>query len=269
MKTLKEKASSFEHKTIARASVAAAPLAAWVKANVRYSMVLKKIAPLEESFSKATQELQSSQAQLRENEEELAKIDVKIKELKAESSRKAQQAESLKLSLVKTEETLQRAQALLEGLGGEKGRWERQHAMLENTVKTLPAQILVAAGFVTYLAKATEDMRADAIAEWEAITGLQKFDVLRLLSSESTMLTWKSEGLPADQLSMENALVILSSEHSVPFIVDPSTSATQWLKNHLGKVSCCFLCIPSLSEHGLTLLCFISSPLLSPPLTAC
>ncbi|CAE7930479.1 Dync2h1 [Symbiodinium sp. KB8] len=108
--------------------------------------------------------------------------------------------------------------------------------MLENTVKTLPAQILVAAGFVTYLAKATEDMRADAIAEWEAITGLQKFDVLRLLSSESTMLTWKSEGLPADQLSMENALVILSSEHSVPFIVDPSTSATQWLKNHLGKI---------------------------------
>lgn len=31
----------------------------------------------------------------------------------------------------------------------------------------------------------------------------------RFLSSESEQLTWKSEGLPADDLSMENAVVIL------------------------------------------------------------
>ena len=45
---LATKGHSFEHATIYRVSVAAAPLAAWVKANLEYSTVLHKIAPLEQ-----------------------------------------------------------------------------------------------------------------------------------------------------------------------------------------------------------------------------
>eukprot|EP00965_Chrysotila_dentata_P015557 515138-Pleurochrysis_carterae.AAC.1 len=44
---LKTKPNSFEHANIYRVSVAAAPLAAWVKANLEYSQVLHKIQPLE------------------------------------------------------------------------------------------------------------------------------------------------------------------------------------------------------------------------------
>jgi dynein heavy chain 2 len=39
MRILKDKADSFAPDKIARVSLAAAPLAAWVKANVRYSIV--------------------------------------------------------------------------------------------------------------------------------------------------------------------------------------------------------------------------------------
>ena len=49
-KLMEDKAASFEHKNILRASVAAAPLAAWAKANLKYSSVLEKIAPLEEDL---------------------------------------------------------------------------------------------------------------------------------------------------------------------------------------------------------------------------
>ena len=45
---LRTKPRSFEHAVIYRVSVAAAPLAAWVKANLEYSRVLRKIAPLEQ-----------------------------------------------------------------------------------------------------------------------------------------------------------------------------------------------------------------------------
>lgn len=41
------KKDSFDQKSAKRASVAAAPLAAWVEANVKYSKVLDKIRPLE------------------------------------------------------------------------------------------------------------------------------------------------------------------------------------------------------------------------------
>lgn len=49
---LSERKESFEAKTAKRASVAAAPLAAWVTANVRYSKVLEKIRPLEKEQAK-------------------------------------------------------------------------------------------------------------------------------------------------------------------------------------------------------------------------
>lgn len=46
-KLLSTHGASFSEKTAKRASVACAPLAAWVVANVKYANVLHKIAPLE------------------------------------------------------------------------------------------------------------------------------------------------------------------------------------------------------------------------------
>jgi len=53
----------------------------------------------------------------------------------------------------------------------------------------------------------------------------EKFDVRKFLSTESEQLVWKSQGLPSDELSMENAMVILRSQ-LCPFLVDPSSRAT-------------------------------------------
>lgn len=44
---MKERPESFEEKTAKRASVAAAPLAAWVLANLQYGQILEQVAPLE------------------------------------------------------------------------------------------------------------------------------------------------------------------------------------------------------------------------------
>ena len=44
---LETKKHSFEQSTARRASAAAVPQAAWVKANIRYSYVIEKIGPLE------------------------------------------------------------------------------------------------------------------------------------------------------------------------------------------------------------------------------
>ena len=41
----------------------------------------------------------------------------------------------------------------------------------------------------------------------------EHFPFYRFLSSEREQLQWKSEGLPSDQLSIENALVILQVSH--------------------------------------------------------
>lgn len=52
---IKMKSESFDARSAKRASVAAAPLAAWVAANVKYSYVMDKIRPLEIEQNKLKQ----------------------------------------------------------------------------------------------------------------------------------------------------------------------------------------------------------------------
>lgn len=58
---------------------------------------------------------------------------------------------------------------------------------------------------------------------------LNDFNFRTFLSTESQLLTWKKEGLPADTLSMENAIMILNTTRT-PLIIDPAATATEWLK---------------------------------------
>ena len=73
----------------------------------------------------------------------------------------------------------------------------------------LPQRALLAAAFITYMSSAPEDVRQFCLKNWMDAVGVAEFDLRRFLSTESEQLIWKSEGLPSDNLSMENAMVIL------------------------------------------------------------
>jgi len=238
MKLLKLKASSFERATIERVSVAAAPFAAWVKANVRYSLVLDKIQPLEEDLDDAKQVLGHAQHRMQECEQELQEIDERVHRLQDSFKKTTKEAAQLDAKLQLSEETLEKAEKLLAGLGSERDRWVKQAETLNETFDSLPKQILLCAGFITYLGKEPEDIRQDTMGKWSTMMFVgdkSKFDVKKLLSSESEMLVWKTQqGLPGDDLSMENAIAILSGHTSCcPFLIDPASAAMNWLRLHL------------------------------------
>lgn len=58
--------NSFEKQVIYRASIAAGPLAEWVKAVLKYASVLEKIAPLEIELKKLFNKLESSRNRLKQ-----------------------------------------------------------------------------------------------------------------------------------------------------------------------------------------------------------
>ena len=233
-KILKEKEELFEHKNILRVSVAAAPLAAWVKAQVKYSQVLEKIAPLEKILGQLSNSLDTSTRRVEECERELEALDREVVEMKEEFGRRTSEAEALKLNLKKAEDQLEAAERLLDKLGGEKDRWSDQIFSIDVALKALPLNSLLAAGFIAYLPALPEDRRAEMMSRWTEYLGVERFDLRRFMSSESEMLTWKADGLPGDGLSMENAVVILHSTQA-PLIIDPSAQASEWLKAHVAK----------------------------------
>jgi dynein heavy chain 2 len=56
---------------------------------------------------------------------------------------------------------------------------------------------------------APEDLRQSLMAEWQDQLGMKNFSFTTFLGSEKEQLQWLSEGLPSDQLSVQNALIIL------------------------------------------------------------
>lgn len=236
-KLLATKGNSFEHAVIHRVSVAASPLAAWVKANIRFSIVLEKIAPLEKAMASLNASLESSKQRLVECEAELGVLDQRVVELKEDFGRKTGEAEALKIGLKRAQDTLSAAENLLGKLSGEKGRWVETVGALDAAIADLPLACLMASAFVTYLPGVPEDVRAEVQAGWAMLLSVPPtYDFKRFMSSESEMLTWKGEGLPGDDLSMENGIAILSTAAS-PLIIDPSKSASDWLKTHLTKAA--------------------------------
>jgi dynein heavy chain 2 len=224
--------SSFDQKTIRAVSVATAPLAAWVKANVKYSEVLLKIAPLENELNALLDDLAKSQAKVDECTVHLNELDESTKILNEELKKKTAEAAELKYELQKAEKMLESAQKLLLQLSGEKDRWETQVEEIKNNLLLLPIKSLLSGGYITYLGFENEKVREDKLTEWKQMVKQEEYSFVRFMCQESQLLKWKTEGLPGDELSMENAIMILNTQKT-PMIIDPTTQATEWLKSTL------------------------------------
>ncbi len=229
---LQKNKRSFDPKVAKKASVAVAPLASWVVANIRFSYVLEKIEPLEREQSGLQQNLDKSEKKLDKLGKALSTLDQKVKDMRDRFELLTTEAAKLKIELEKEEETIVAAENLVGKLKGEHKRWSDQISKLSEELEHLPQRTILASGFITYLGQAPEDERRLMLSDWLQFVGLETFDLRQFLSSESEQLVWKGEGLPSDELSMENALVILQGEQC-PFLIDPSQRATEWLKTHL------------------------------------
>ncbi|XP_077915202.1 cytoplasmic dynein 2 heavy chain 1 isoform X5 [Halichoerus grypus] len=230
---------SFDSKNAKRASTAAAPLAAWVRANVQYSHVLERIQPLEAEQAGLESNLKKTEDRKRKLEELLNSVGQKVSELKEKFQSRTSEAAKLEAEVSRAQETIQAAEVLISQLNREHRRWNAQVAEITEELATLPKRAQLAAAFITYLSAAPEGLRKTCLEEWTKSACLEKFDLRRFLCTESEQLIWKSEGLPSDDLSIENALVILqiiglkSWSQVCPFLIDPSSQATEWLKTHL------------------------------------
>ncbi|XP_038236236.1 cytoplasmic dynein 2 heavy chain 1 isoform X1 [Dermochelys coriacea] len=229
---LSKNKASFDSKNAKRASTAAAPLAAWVKANVQYSYVLERIQPLEKEQTGLEANLKKTEDRKQKLEDLLNSVGQKVSELKDKFQSRTAEAANLEAEVVKAQETLKAAEILINQLDREHKRWNTQVSEITDELTTLPKRAQLAAAFITYLSAAPEDQRKISLDEWTKSAGLEKFDMRRFLCTESEQLIWKSEGLPSDDLSIENALVILQSR-ICPYLIDPSSRATEWLKTHL------------------------------------
>lgn len=125
-KLLVERKESFDPKNARRASVAAAPLASWVTANVKYSYVLEKIRPLEREQSKLYENMKLTEQQIGKLSSGLTDVDKTVSELKNQLNTYTKEAAEIEIHLNKAQETISAAGGLVGKLNDEFERWKKQ-----------------------------------------------------------------------------------------------------------------------------------------------
>ena len=225
---------SFDRDAIFRVSQAAGPIAEYLKALLKLAETYQNIKPLEEQMAQVDKKLSGSKRALREKDSELKKIDDIVAGLKKQFAEKTAEAEKLKMALSEAEERIQKATVLLDKLRGEKSRWQESYEGIQDAINITPRDALLSVSFITYLALGSEQKRANNTKIWTEILDRPGFSFTDFMTEESKILEYISEGLPPDQLAIENAIVVQNSERS-PLVIDPDNNFSEWLLKNYSK----------------------------------
>ncbi|XP_059164025.1 dynein axonemal heavy chain 7-like isoform X1 [Physella acuta] len=239
MKTIRAKYipnPDFDPDKIKVASTACEGLCKWVRAMDTYDKVAKVVAPKKESLKKAEGELavamaslEKKRASLREVQEKLNKLQQKLESNKA---RKAELENEVDLCTKK----LARAEQLIGGLGGERDRWSQAAKDLGKKYINLTGDVLVSAGIVAYLGAFTTAFRQETSHEWlktvqeNHLPCSSDFSLINTLGEPVKIREWNIAGLPTDNFSLENGIII-SNARRWPLMIDPQGQANKWVKN--------------------------------------
>ena len=227
----------FQPETVKKAAKAAYGLCSWVRAMEAYDRVAKVVAPKKQKLAESEAEyallnesLQKKKAELKEVQDRLAELQAKLQELLAKKKQ-------LEIDVDNCKKKLDRAEKLIGGLGGEKNRWIAVAAKLKEDFTNVTGDVLLSSSFVAYLGAFTTAYREEAIDGWVKLC-LERdipcsgsdFSLITVLGEPVTMRGWMIEGLPNDNLSIENA-IIMSKATRWPLMIDPQGQANKWIKN--------------------------------------
>ncbi|KAL1506398.1 hypothetical protein ABEB36_005769 [Hypothenemus hampei] len=249
------KKDSFDQKFAKRASVAAAPLAAWVDANVKYSKVLDKIRPLEKEQHKLKENLDSAEGQLVQLNANLSDVDARVTHLKEQLSQFTKEAAEIEIGLNEVNQTLGSAENLVYKLEDEYERWQFQLKEISAQIESLSTDSLVASAFIVFLSEKEDAVRREMVENWTTQFNKEnhKFNFINFFSSEREQLQWQFEGLSNDKVTLENVLVMRKSLLK-PLLIDPNSTTINWLKTHYTKCKLNFEHVVATSEKFNTVL---------------
>ena len=144
------------------------------------------------------------------------------------------------------------ANRLVGGLADENKRWKQSVITLQQESLTMIGNAIISAAFVSYIGPFSQDFRKSLWSEEWLNDALSKkipmtdgIDPLYILSNLSMQAGWKTEGLPADRVSLENAAIINSCSR-YPLIIDPQLQGQTWIKGKEGSA----MQIIQLSQRG-------------------
>lgn len=180
--------------------------------------------------------LKEKQALLAEAQAKLAELNRMLARLQKEYEEKLEQKEELNKKAEMLKVKLERAYILVECLAGERERWKETVTKLDVDYDCLPGDCLLATAFLSYLGPYVTNYREELFKLWKSkITELEipfsaAFTVITFLTDATTIREWNVQGLPVDDFSTENGIIVTNGSRW-PLLIDPQSQAQIWIKN--------------------------------------
>ena len=173
-------------------------------------------------------------------QEKVRVIVEKVNELK----RKLAEANAEKQAVVDNANSLASqlnlANRLVNGLADERIRWMSNVDTYKTERLTMIGNAILSAAFVSYIGPFNSAFRAMLWQQqWlddikaKQIPFTDGIDPLIVLSTLSDQAIWKTQGLPADRVSLENAAIVVSCKR-YPLLIDPQLQGIKWIKGKEG-----------------------------------
>ncbi|XP_073479664.1 dynein axonemal heavy chain 3-like [Aquarana catesbeiana] len=236
----------FQPAVIKNVSSACEGLCSWVRAIEVYDKVAKIVAPKRQRLEAAEADLKIHMQNLKIKREELKEVTAKLKGLQDQLSKKLAEKRILEENINMTKLKLDRAEKLINGLGGEKQRWRSIATQMGDTYQNIVGDMLLSAGIVAYLGSFTSEFRQEILKKWfklcrdKHIPVSDEFALSSTLGDPVKIMEWQFHGLPKDNFSIENAIIVTSAQRW-PLMVDPQGQANKWIKNmeKINKIQIC------------------------------
>ena len=231
---------SFAAEEISKISKAAGALCFWCHAIYIYAGVSKEVAPKRARLKAAQDSLTVKQAALTEAKDALALIISKVEELKSQYEHSVSEKNRLKQEANDLEDKLNRAEKLINGLGGEYIRWQNSVGILEQSISELIGDVLFASGFLSYAGPFDTAYRELLAHQWRTVIKdltlpfSKTLNFSHFLSKATDVRDWNIQGLPKDNFSTENG-VIVNRCRRWPLLIDPQGQANKWVRNMEGE----------------------------------
>jgi dynein heavy chain, axonemal len=233
MKRIREKYISdrdFVPEKIKNVSMACEGFCRWVRAMEVYDRVAKIVAPKKIALAAAEAALASQMDKLNTKRTELQDILDKLQKLNDYFAEKSRDKKQLEDEIDSCEKKLLRAEQLIGGLGGEKTRWSQSAADLNLLLTNVVGDVLLAAGCVAYLGCFTTEYRVDIMENWNTvccqreIPCSEKFSLALTLGVPMQIRNWSLCGLPIDNFSVENGIIVANARRW-PLMIDPQSES--------------------------------------------
>ena len=220
-----------------------AGMCVWVRAMYDYIGIAKFVQPKMEALREAEAELRVANRKLDEKETELQVVQGDRAKCQAKLDSAKGKKQALEDDASATKKRMDAANGLIDALSGERERWTQQSNEFKERIRRLVGDVALSCAFISYCGPFNAEFRHVLLSDHFynlclklKIPVTENINVVKFLTTESQITDWQIEGLPSDDHSVQNAIMITSNlgnkkTGKFPLIIDPQGQGLNWLKS--------------------------------------